>query len=774
MKTIWKIAKAELNTLFCSPIAWLILIIFAFQAGLTYSDLIADQLRYLALNYRPYNLTAKLLVGYSGVYSDMQNNLYLYIPLLTMGLMSKEYSSGSIKLLYSSPITNTQIIIGKYVSMLVYALILVIILFAYFIYSACIIENFDYQLAFTGVLGIFLLVCAYAAIGLFMSTLTAYQVVAAVGTLTVLAILNFMNSVGQDIDFVRDLTYWLALAGRSDKFLKGMICTEDLFYFIIVIALFLSLSILKLKFERTSTSRFSKVSQYAGVVCVTLLLGYTTSRPKLMYYYDATATKANTLTPPSQEVVKKLDGGLTLTTYVNLLDDNFGKGMPSSRNWEMRKFEDYIRFKPEMKMKYVYYYDHAYNNSRLYAQYPGMTDKEIAQRLCDTYDYDFDMFLSPEEIKKQTLSKGINLEEEYNSFVYLFERENGQKAFLRIYDDNQRDPFEAQITSALKTMVVTPPMVAFVTGHGERDIYKGGERDYSAFAKNRTFRHSLINQGFRVSTLDLRADTAATEISKDIDVLVIADVREAYTPEEIAKVQRFLARGGDMIIACEPRRQPLMNPLVESLGITFLPGTVVEETKGYAPNQLFLDPTETAIKENSDFRRMSRYGSKLSMPGAVEFQVNDSCGFKSTVLFATSSKAWNELQTTDFVDDYPTINMETGEKNDSIPLITRLTRQVGDKEQRIYVCGDADCMANSELTTSRDDISTSNFTLISEVFRELSHGEFPVDDSRPHPADDKMSIGQGALIWVQIIFMGLIPVGLLAGYIITWWRRRKK
>ena len=114
MKTIWKIAKAELNTLFCSPIAWLILIIFAFQAGLTFSDLISDQLRYLALNYRPYNLTSALLLGYSGVYSSMQDNLYLYIPLLTMGLMSKEYSSGSIKLLYSSPITNIQIIPVSY------------------------------------------------------------------------------------------------------------------------------------------------------------------------------------------------------------------------------------------------------------------------------------------------------------------------------------------------------------------------------------------------------------------------------------------------------------------------------------------------------------------------------------------------------------------------------------------------------------------------------------------------------------------------------------
>lgn len=774
MKTIWKIAKAELNTLFCSPIAWLILVIFAFQAGLTFSDLIADQLRYLALNYRPYNLTGSLLLGYSGVYSDMQNNLYLYIPLLTMGLMSKEYSSGSIKLLYSSPITNAQIILGKYVSMLVYALILVAILFAYFIYAACVVENFDYPFALTGILGIFLLVCAYAAIGLFMSTLTAYQVVAAVGTLTILAILNFMGNVGQDIDLVRDLTYWLSLAGRSDKFLHGMICSEDAFYFIVVILLFLSLSILKLKFERTTTKSFSRLLQYVGVLCAALLIGYITSQPKLMCYYDATATKANTLTPPSQEVMKKLEGGLTLTTYTNLLDDNFSKGMPKSRNWEMKKFEDYIRFKPEMKMEYVYYYDHA-DNPRLYAQYPGMSDKEIAQRMCDNYDFDFDMFLSPEEVKSLTLPKGINLEEEGNRFVYLFERENGQKAFLRVYDDNQRDPREAEITAALKTMVMKSPKVAFVTGHGERDIYKGGERDYSAFAKNLSFRYSLINQGFTVTTLDLKVDTIASDIPEDIDIIVIADVREAYTQEEIEKIQRFIDRGGDMIIACEPRRQPLMNPLVEKIGITFMPGIVVEETEGYAPNQLFLNPTAEAINMNRGYYIMSRYESRLSMPGAVEFIVNDSCGFKPAILFATASKAWNELQTTDFVDGKPEVNQETGEKTDSIPLVVRLTRQVGDKEQHIYVCGDADCMANSELTTSRNDMSTSNFTLITEIFRDLSNDEFPINDERPHPYDDKMSIsGQGALLLVRILFMGIIPVGLLAGYTITWWRRRKK
>ena len=55
--------------------------------------------------------------------------------------------------------------------------------------------------------------------------------------------------------------------------------------------------------------------QYTLTVCVALLVGYTTTRPKLMGYYDATATKANTLTPESQEVMKQLTGGLTITTY---------------------------------------------------------------------------------------------------------------------------------------------------------------------------------------------------------------------------------------------------------------------------------------------------------------------------------------------------------------------------------------------------------------------------------------------------------------------------
>ena len=540
MKTTWKIAKAELYNLFCSPIAWLILIIFAFQAGLTFSDLIDDQLRYLALGYRPYNLTSRLLLGFGGVFAAMQDNLYLYIPLLTMGLMSKEYSSGSIKLLYSSPVTNTQIILGKYLSMLVYALLLIAVLLLFLVFCALTVEHFDYPFAFTGLLGILLLTCAYAAIGLFMSTLTAYQVVAAVGTLTLLALLNYIGNVGQDIAFVRDITYWLSLSGRSDSLIEGMICSQDVLYFFIVIVLFLVLSILKLKFARTSVKPAVKWMQYTLTVCAALLVGYTTTRPKLMGYYDATATKANTLTPESQEVMKQLTGGLTITTYVNLLDENYGKGMPSRLNYDREQFEKYIRFKPELEMNYVYYYDRV-NNPSIYAQFPGLDEEGIARRMCDIMDLDFDMFLSPEEIHRI-----IDLTPEGNRFVRVLERENGARSFLRVYDDNQRDPRESEITAALKRLVVKAPKVGFVAGHGERSIDKAGERDYAAFARNLTFRYSLINQGFDAVGLNL-ADS--TGIPADIDIVVIAEARTPFTDGELARLHDYVERGGNLIIA---------------------------------------------------------------------------------------------------------------------------------------------------------------------------------------------------------------------------------
>ena len=121
---IFQIAKNELRNMFCSPIAWLVLFIFAVQTGIEFTGSMAMEVRDSVMGVGLYRVTANCYSGIRGLFSSLQGSLFLYVPLLTMGLMSRERSSGSIKLLYSSPVSNSSIILGKYISLLIYNLIL--------------------------------------------------------------------------------------------------------------------------------------------------------------------------------------------------------------------------------------------------------------------------------------------------------------------------------------------------------------------------------------------------------------------------------------------------------------------------------------------------------------------------------------------------------------------------------------------------------------------------------------------------------------------------
>ena len=400
MGTICKLAKTELQTLFYSLVAWLIIIIFTIQTAMVFTSALGMQLATQELGRPLWTITSGIFASpWGGVFPALQEYLYLYIPLLTMGLMSRELGSGSIKLLYSSPITNVQIILGKFLSMMIYGLVLVGIVFLFALFGAFTIKDFDFPVVLSGMLGFYLLICTYAAVGLFMSSLTPYQVVAAILTLTMLGVLNYVKTLWQDLDFVREITYWLSISGRANEFMLGLICSEDVLYFVIVTALFLSLAVIRLQACRQKMPWTRSLVKYLGVLCLACLLGYVSSRPRLMGYYDTSATKLNTLTPNSQEVISKLDGGLTITTYVNVLDErDLWTAMPSQIKRDQDRFRQYTRFKPEIKMKYVYYYDTLLNTG-MSRNVVGRSTEESAKELMRVFDLDTSLFLSPEEIR---------------------------------------------------------------------------------------------------------------------------------------------------------------------------------------------------------------------------------------------------------------------------------------------------------------------------------------------------------------------------------------
>ena len=762
MRAIYKIAKSELGTLFYSPIAWLILVIFVFQIFSCFANLLEYSVNMKTLDqvqgYQSYML---FVIGGFAPYMTIQSTLYLYIPLLTMGLMSREYSSGSIKLLFSSPISSLQIILGKYLSMLIYGLImmgsvLVLVIVGYFS-----IKDFDLSLVLSGWLGLYLLMATYAAIGLFMSTLTSYQIVAALGTLTLISFLNFIGSLWQHIEGVREVMYWFSLKGRADEPIRGLICSEDILYFILVSGMFLGFSVLKLQFARQSCSMSVKVGKYVGLVACVALFGYISTIPQLKCFYDATANKDRTITPNSQEILKQVDGGLTITSYVNLLDKFGYLGMPS--NWFNTRniFETFTRFKPETKLKSYYYYDNAAgaNASR------EEMDKAI-ERLVLTSDINSKSILTPEQMREK-----IDLSAEEYRYVFLLERENGQKAFLRMYDDQGKYPSEAEISAVLKTMISKSPRIAFLGGHGERSIHDRSGVNYTSFTTVLDSRGALINQGYTPCTLTL---SAGGDIPADIDVLVIADLRKALTDDELIQVKRYIERGGNLVVLGEPRRPEYIVPVLEQLGLAFVPGVLVQPHEEYAADYLWVTFTPEGAELEPIFARMVELNNVLTMPSATAIYETENVGFEAIPVFTTGTmKCWNELETKNFSLEDPTLNEAIGEKENAYVTGYALRRDVKGKEQRVFVLGDADCISNAELGVDRE-FRRSNYALIDGMFRWLVYDEYPIDISRPAAKDNDVYLTPAGYAWVKIFLRWVCPAILVLLGCLIWFSRRMK
>lgn len=772
MKQALRIARTELQLLFYSPIAWLILIVFTIQASIVFTGALEGLVNIKELGYKLNGITLDLYTDpWRGFYSMLLGYLYFYIPLLTMGMMSRELSSGSIKLLYSSPISDAQIIFGKFMSIAAYALLMTGIVFLFTLYGVFVVDKFDFSATLTGLLGIFLLICAYGSVGLFMSSLTSYQVVAAMGTFAIFAVLNYTNQLWQDVPFVRDIMFWLSISGRTNEFIGGIISSEDAIYFITVIGLFLGLSIFRFRAIRQKTRPSVSLGRYMLVIGSAVVIGYVSSRPALMYFYDATRTKLRTLTKASRDIVSKAKGGLTITTYANALDEDrmLWMGMPRAELDDMRRFREYLRFKPEIKMNYVRYYAKGNNEQSLNQRYPDLNDKRRMGKIAQTYGVDSALFLPINQLGniKETLAG------EHFRYVKVFKRDNGQQSVLRVFDDPMLFPSEAEISAAIKRLVTTLPKVGFVEGHGERDCIKEGDRDYNKFAKENTFRYSLINQGFDFEQLSLDRELPAY-----VSILVIADVKTALPELHMQHLKQYIDRGGNLLIAAEPKRQGTMDTITTLFGVHMMEGRLVKPNKEYQADLLFTHPTKQAGDLAGAFHFIQKNKQVVVMPSTVGLQYSAAAanGFTATPLLVTDSAgAWNELETVDFVDDSAVFNHAAGE-TEAINTATAvaLSRKVGEKEQKVIILGDADCISNGELSRSRKDIMSGNFMLIVGAFNWLSNYDAPVDVTRPPFTDNDIRIGKTGFRVTKIAFTGILPGVMLISYLVIWLRRRRQ
>lgn len=748
LRIINRIAKTELAALFYSPVAWLLLVVFAVHVGVDLGVIVGEIVKIKALNGSfSFSATAGVVLGNMGLFEVIQDSIYLYIPLLTMNLMSREYASGSDKLLYSSPVSSLEIVAGKYLSMLACTLMLVAILALPALVLTAYAPHPDYSLFAAGLLAMFLLIATYCAVGLFMSSLTQYQVVAAVSTLAVLAFFNFVGEIGQNSVAIREFTYWLSIKGRASEMLGGLITSSDIAYFIAVGLFFITLTVLKLDDQRISRSGASKAMRYFMLAAVLVLVAFISSRPSMRLFHDATHNKARTLSEASQEVMKQLGGPMTITTYVDVQDPEFSDFIPSGQLKDRDRFKLYTRFKPDIKFRYVYYYSPIVDTAVL-NRYPGMDQADIAREIAVGKGYK-----KPVLCSAGSLAEKIDLKAEKYQFVRVVERGSGEQARLRLYNDMHHHPDEAEISAAMKKMIADPVKIAAVMGHGERSMRRPGDRNYSVFATDGQFRYSMVNQGFDVVDIDLSRDA----IPDDVSILMLADTRKEIPADEMEVIDSFLERGGNMMLVTDVGRSGFISPILSRLGLRMGAETDLSDVV-YA-----YGTAEAAESLGGMYKKMQRRPGAMAveMEGVAAFEAVDTLVYRKTPLLVSDT---------------------TGGRR-PLCLACALTRDIpGDADsstvhqQRIIVVGDADCYSNSklQLTGLRSKIQLCNFSMLPNSFKWLCYDAFPVSSPRPAVRDNDFTLSPKYLPAVKRVYTLLIPFLIgLAGVVILYRRRRR-
>jgi len=528
-----------------------------------------------------------------------------------------------------------------------------------------------------------------------------------------------------------------------------------------VSALFLCFTIIRMQNSRQHSSKWLVAGKYALALVIVSIVGYVSSLPQFKKYADVTRTKKNTLTKSSQEVLAQLPDGLTIETYVNMFEENYHMGTPRQYKNDVKQFERYLRFKPEIKVNYHYYYRRG--DFRLFnPKHAKLTDDQLIDTLKRINNWSFPI------VPYSAISSDVDLSGEGFRFVRRLKRENGNSTFLRLFDDNMRSPTETEITAAFKRLAMELPLVGFVHGHGERQSDSRKDRGYSMIAQERTYRYALINQGF-----DFTPVTLGSEVPAKVRILVIAEPRSAFTETEMINLRKYIDRGGNLLIAGDPGKREHTNAITEQLGVQLMPGILVRPSANFQADLLLQRPTLQGAAFSYHLKNMLGRGILLTMSGAAGLQFDPSKGFKADTLFTVDSTvAWNEMETSNFIDDSLQFNPAAGEQKGLFPTVLALSRQVNGQQQKILVTGDADWLSNGELNMRRNTVNSSNFPLINACFYWMSNEEVPIDMRRPPSTDNDLNLTRTGWTVAQLMLKWVYPGLLVLAGLLIWMRRR--
>ena len=243
LRNIIAIADKELRAYFASPIAYIIIGLFALLFGWFFymflTVFIRQSEQMMQFGGGGANINQQMI---RGVLQNAAVIILFVMPIITMRTYAEEKRSGTIELLLTSPVTDFQIIIGKFLGALglygAMLLVTVVYMAILFIYG-----NPEWRPVVAGYLGLLLMGGCFIAVGLLISSLTKNQIVAAVLTFAVFLMLWVINWIGDSSGpTTQAIVSYLSITEHFDDFARGVIDTKHVVYYLsfITFGLFLT------------------------------------------------------------------------------------------------------------------------------------------------------------------------------------------------------------------------------------------------------------------------------------------------------------------------------------------------------------------------------------------------------------------------------------------------------------------------------------------------------------------------------------------------------
>ena len=236
MRNISPVVQRELGAYFFSPIAYTVLTIFLVISGIFF----------LALTFTPGGESSLRRLA-----DVLPVILVVFLPMITMRLLSEEFRSGTIETLMTAPVGETEVIIGKFLGALVFYLIMLASTLLYAVVIG-VFGRLDVGLLACTYIGLILLGALYISVGLFFSACTRNQIIAAVFSVIVLLVFTFLADylASTQSGLLGLCLHHLSIQEHYRDFARGLIDTNHLVFFVTTTCFFLFLAVKVLESRR--------------------------------------------------------------------------------------------------------------------------------------------------------------------------------------------------------------------------------------------------------------------------------------------------------------------------------------------------------------------------------------------------------------------------------------------------------------------------------------------------------------------------------------------